>query len=287
MKKYAETSHGRELKNANKRARYKANHEIVRKKANEYTRLNKDRAYKQASEWKKRNKEHVLKYNKAYRAAADQEKRKAYMRAYKAAADPEINKAQCKKYYAKVVAHLDSFKQSLNDGHCNHAGCTIEWQACDIDHIFASRKGKSFAKWPTIKNINDEIKRNTDPDGTIQLQLLCVIHHRMKTYNGEGHSDRKKTKIYSDWRELQHKCAKCKLTVHKLPLWCFDADHINRIDKVETISTMVVDCSYTGEQVTEELQKCRMLCANCHRCFTAQQMGWRWADEAFWIMGSL
>ncbi len=288
IKKYAQSSKGRELAKANARAYYKANHEIVRIKANEYTRLNKDREYKRTQEWRERNKPHISEYGRAYRAAADPAVRKTYMRDYRAAADPEDNKASCKRQYAKAVAHLDAFKETLNGGHCNHTGCTIEWQACDIDHVFPIRKGKSLAMCPSIKNIDDEIRRNTDPDGTIQLQLLCVIHHRMKTYaETPRDSPSSKRKTIDTWKEAQQKCQNCRLTVRMLPLYCFDSDHLDRTLKLQSIAEMENDSSYTIEQVRSELEKCRMLCANCHRCHTAQQMGYRWADAAFWIMGSL
>lgn len=57
-----------------------------------------------------------------------------------------------------------------------------------------------------------------------------------------------------------NKCAMCG--VENLPLCCYDFHHIKREDKSFQISHITL---YKIETLKEELNKCLLLCANCHR----------------------
>lgn len=48
-------------------------------------------------------------------------------------------------------------------------------------------------------------------------------------------------------------------------------DHIDRSTKVMPVSEFY---HHSLEKIKEEIAKCRVLCANCHRRHTAIQMGW-------------
>lgn len=48
-------------------------------------------------------------------------------------------------------------------------------------------------------------------------------------------------------------------------------DHIDRELKTCNVSTMI---NNSLEKIKEEISKCRVLCANCHRRHTAKQLGW-------------
>ncbi len=48
-------------------------------------------------------------------------------------------------------------------------------------------------------------------------------------------------------------------------------DHIDRDSKLGNVCEMY---RYSIKKIIEEIQKCRVLCANCHRRHTAAQMGW-------------
>lgn len=50
-------------------------------------------------------------------------------------------------------------------------------------------------------------------------------------------------------------------------------DHINPDDKVENISDMVKR-GFAFSKIEAELKKCQVLCCNCHRRKTAEQLGW-------------
>lgn len=48
-------------------------------------------------------------------------------------------------------------------------------------------------------------------------------------------------------------------------------DHVDQSDKSFVIANMV---TYSVSTIQKEINKCRVLCANCHRRHTATQMGW-------------
>lgn len=64
-------------------------------------------------------------------------------------------------------------------------------------------------------------------------------------------------------------CSVCGETDYR----CLEFDHVDQSTKIESISYMVGQ-QYPLRKIKEELNKCRVLCANCHRKHTATQMGW-------------
>lgn len=52
-----------------------------------------------------------------------------------------------------------------------------------------------------------------------------------------------------------------------------DFDHLEPNNKIESVSTLVANGS-SWIKIREEIDKCRILCACCHREYTAKQLGW-------------
>ena len=50
-------------------------------------------------------------------------------------------------------------------------------------------------------------------------------------------------------------------------------DHIDRVNKRQTVSSMVCD-GYSWESILAEIEKCEIRCANCHRRRTFNQMNY-------------
>ena len=67
---------------------------------------------------------------------------------------------------------------------------------------------------------------------------------------------------------LSHPCEECGESRPE----CLDFDHIDRSTKKYNISKNRDNLSW--DKLLTEIGKCRILCANCHRVHTAQQMGW-------------
>lgn len=59
------------------------------------------------------------------------------------------------------------------------------------------------------------------------------------------------------------------------PAICMDFDHRRRSRKTMDVSTMVHASGFTLDRVKREIQKCRIVCACCHRLRTQKERKWR------------
>lgn len=69
-------------------------------------------------------------------------------------------------------------------------------------------------------------------------------------------------KDYLNQIKMKNKCAKCG----ENRFWCLDFHHINPDVKEENLSRMTSH-QRKKEDIDKELEKCVILCANCHRDF--------------------
>jgi len=96
------------------------------------------------------------------------------------------------------------------------------------------------------RNRSEELKRRK-----VELQKIRRIENRQFMY---------------DYLK-NHPCVECG---ESDPL-VLEFDHINQDDKFKAVSVMV---EFSLERIKEEISKCRVLCANCHRRHTAIQLNW-------------
>lgn len=75
-----------------------------------------------------------------------------------------------------------------------------------------------------------------------------------------------------DWVKAlkDHPCSDCG---NKFPPECMDFDHRDRSQKKFGISG-AISSTRSKESILKELEKCDLVCANCHRIRTAKQMRW-------------
>ena len=72
---------------------------------------------------------------------------------------------------------------------------------------------------------------------------------------------------------LLYLAGKSCLLCNESDIRTFELDHINPQTKSFSIS-QAVRLGYPVPKVLLELEKCRVLCANCHKKITAEQAGW-------------
>jgi len=63
----------------------------------------------------------------------------------------------------------------------------------------------------------------------------------------------------------QKPCMDCGV---QYPHYVMDFDHRDKSDKIDSINQMVLYHSYSKEKILEEINKCDLVCANCHRIRT-------------------
>jgi hypothetical protein len=54
---------------------------------------------------------------------------------------------------------------------------------------------------------------------------------------------------------------------------CLEFDHLDRADKVISISE-AVHSGHSIKKIQEEIAKCKVRCANCHKKITCEQFNW-------------
>ena len=121
--------------------------------------------------------------------------------------------------------------------------------SCKID-FDASPKSNGYCKKCMAAKKREEYHRNKDK------YLKRAKDHRIK----------KRQFLYDYF--LSHPCEECGESRPE----CLDFDHIDRQTKKHNISKKRDSLGW--EELLTEMDKCRILCANCHRVHTAKQMGW-------------
>jgi 5-methylcytosine-specific restriction endonuclease McrA len=122
-------------------------------------------------------------------------------------------------------------------------------------------------------------KRSSASDGLASWCTDCYSAHSKSKYaTSEEERNRKKrnkstieqrTKEYVYNYLLTHPCIKCGET----DIVVLEFDHVDPTTKLGNVSELF---NYSLKKVKEEISKCDVLCANCHRRKTAEQFGtWR------------
>lgn len=68
------------------------------------------------------------------------------------------------------------------------------------------------------------------------------------------------------WSIKNRPCTDCKNSYHPV---CLDFDHLG--DKTKNIADMLKE-GYSIDRIKEEIEKCELVCANCHRLRTYNRL---------------
>jgi hypothetical protein len=117
---------------------------------------------------------------------------------------------------------------------------------------------------------NDEKLKAENPEEYHRRRREYTARHRAKfpekTAEKQLEYNRrriKENKEYVHWVKGQGSCADCKGTFHSCQM---DFDHVNG-EKTMAVAKMA-GASYSLERIIEEIEKCILVCANCHRLRT-------------------
>lgn len=127
---------------------------------------------------------------------------------------------------------------------------------------------------------DEQFNVRTKKNGCIQLQSYCRECQKLywkKYYSTNQYncikrlraSNRNKKLILRKFiDEYKNKpCVDCK---QSFPPYVMDFDHIDK-NKIASISTMV-SCLRAKSKIIEELNKCELVCSNCHRIRTYKRL---------------
>lgn len=132
-----------------------------------------------------------------------------------------------------------------------------------FDHIDRGNKLRGVTKCRSIKTIDEEAAK---------CEMRCCICHIRKTRE-ELSWKIQPTPAQKYVDEIKRKIGGCSLCgwYDKTLLEALHFDHLDRDTKSASISAFAIkNCQ---EQVDTEIEKCRLICANCHRLHTIKQLG--------------
>ena len=147
----------------------------------------------------------------------------------------------------------------------------------------SSPGGSTMKKCTKCKNDKELLefnKNSSKKDGLNNICRLCS-NQRSKQYydnNVEHHKSvtrkRNKKRILENRQKLfdyykTHPCVDCGINNPVV----LDFDHRDNVNKIANVSQLVGG-GYRWETVQEEIDKCDVRCANCHRIRTSIQFDW-------------
>lgn len=122
------------------------------------------------------------------------------------------------------------------------------------------------------KNIDLFSKNKNNKDGFQNYCKICKSNNDRTSNikNWESLKSRNQLKIHKksiirdDWKiTLGGKCKKC----NDNRLYVLDFHHLEEHNKVIDISTLIGHVGDNNPRIKEEVEKCILLCSNCHREF--------------------
>lgn len=155
----------------------------------------------------------------------------------------------------------------------------------EFDHLDPTKKRKALAALPYL---NDNAFR----EELEKTQVLCVNCHRKKSV--KENRERMRWRSGSNtYRQKINERNRNHLRMRKLErggcgicgrrpsesedmeaeLASFDFDHTDRATKTRQVSAFI-SRGMSTRSIDEEIFKCRLLCASCHRAHSRRQLGW-------------
>lgn len=149
------------------------------------------------------------------------------------------------------IIFINSFKHDP----CIDCGKNFPPECMELDHVVENKiNDVSAMKSMKIDVIYNEI---------IKCELVCAVCHRVRSSNRRKSSNNKKILLFRILTDKikQQPCHDCK---NNYPAVAMDFDHVLGI-KLYNISDM---WNSSEKELFEEINKCDIVCANCHRIRT-------------------
>ena len=162
----------------------------------------------------------------------------------------------------------------------------------EFDHTSPAEKSFQVSNWVhhAKKNEQDLV------DEMEKCRIICSFHHYIHTQNQRNEKKKNKSHYSETMRAIRNreymqeiyerlhniklfggankkfgKCKICERLVLPEETSGFHFDHIDPTEKYRAISAMVGNNYSWRNSILPEIDKCRLLCANCHRIHTQEQ----------------
>lgn len=176
----------------------------------------------------------------------------------------------CPKCRGEIALYKSKFNDAYLDikkskGPCVDCG-ESDIRVLEFDHIDRTTKERGITECRSISQLMEEAPK---------CEIRCVICHIRRTkeqLNIRGSWGRESRKEYVDNKKIEiGGCESCGW-FDKTLLEALHFDHLDENDKDVDISFMVAKF-YPIEEINDEIMKCQLYCANCHKRRTLQQFG--------------
>jgi len=228
--------------------------ECARLRNQEYYRKNKDKMQIVKAEYHRKNRDKILEHGRQ----RWQEKKAAYEPARKRWA--EQHRDEMLAYQREKHISFNAFIHSLKEG-IPCMDCTNQYPpyVMEYDHV---RGEKRFGIGKMANH-----KRERVLEEIAKCELVCCSCHRIRSHRRRPETQTAKLIAFRDWlKELKAKpCVDCGQVY---PPEAMDFDHISG-DKVNQVTDM---WSWGRNRVLAEIDKCELVCANCHRERTIRRL---------------
>lgn len=168
------------------------------------------------------------------------------------------NRERVRASQVAYAQRFKSFRDSLKNRPCVDCGRKYHPRLMDFDHVVAGTKERVIGRMQgNFEALVEEVAK---------CDLLCLMCHRARTQlrrtpnrKRENHTHNRRQKYIAEAKK-----GPCALCGKSYPPWQMDLDHMH--DKVTDMAA--ASRKLTEEQLKAEIEKCRLLCALCHRAFT-------------------
>lgn len=149
----------------------------------------------------------------------------------------------------------------------------------DFDHVDQNSKSMEISCCESLVQLKKEAEN---------CVMRCGRCHVRRTKYQCNYSDvtssdyksRLEKKIFIREQKIKiGKCLDCEWFDKNL-LEALHFDHMDPSDKLSNISSMIIHSKFSIEDIKQEIDKCRLVCVNCHRLRTLKQFGPTFYDIA-------
>lgn len=190
-------------------------------------------------------------------------KRKTY---YKENKDKIIKKNYSRREF--LAQEVDKLKKGIP---CKDCGQIYETFCMDFDHLRDKKRciSKMVHDTWSLSSIKEEIKKT---------ELVCVLCHRDRTHQRKEKKSKVKDKVRKKVIERNTnivnlaKSVPCTICNIQYNPWQMDFDHTNPENKKSAVANLRA-FGYSTKVIHNEINKCQVLCALCHRRKTAKTWG--------------
>jgi hypothetical protein len=241
---------------------------------------------------KRKKKAHLFKRRTGCKSGYSPHCRSCYRKQYTQGEDCSRKKSLRKLKQQKV----DFLYTYLKENPCSCESCKDSWciLTAQFDHIDPSTKRRKIASMVGSSSSLESLKKEVD-----KCEVCCVNEHKSKTsiqqtwYSRRWYENLLKGKplytveenqgfykVINPKREvmfytlLESGCVECE--EHRP--YCLELHHRNPNEKYKIVSDLIYGYQYTIEDLEEEIEKCDVLCGNCHQrhSILERKDSWKW-----------